>query len=31
VSDAIGVRVSDLPLTPARILGALRKGEEDAR
>jgi xanthine dehydrogenase YagR molybdenum-binding subunit len=31
VADAIGVRVFDLPMTPARILGALRKGEEDAR
>jgi CO/xanthine dehydrogenase Mo-binding subunit len=31
VADAIGVRVTDLPLTPDRILNALRAGKETAQ
>ena len=31
VADAIGVRVTDLPITPDRVLSALRQREEGAR
>jgi CO/xanthine dehydrogenase Mo-binding subunit len=31
VADAIGVRIPDLPITPEKVINALRKGESKAK